>query len=79
MTPRIILLNPVLVSGAMALAIIAAGATPAQAQDASGVFPNLLLLGVHYGAPERLSGSISGVGSVDEPALISTTGPFPGG
>ena len=48
-------------AAAMALGIVTGHAAPAQAQDSSDAFPNLLLFGVHYGAPERLSGSISGV------------------
>jgi hypothetical protein len=51
----------VLMAAAMALGIVTGNAAPAQAQNSSDGESNLLLFGVHYGAPERLSGSISGV------------------
>ena len=50
-----------LMAAAMALGIVTGNAAPAQAQNPGDSFTNLLLFGVHYGAPERLSGSISGV------------------
>jgi hypothetical protein len=61
MTPSILFSKPVLIAAAMALGIVTGHAAPAQAQSSSDSSSNLLLLGVHYGAPERLSGSISGV------------------
>jgi hypothetical protein len=48
-------------AAAMALGIVTGNAAPAHAQNSSDSLGNLLLFGVHYGAPERLSGSISGL------------------
>ncbi len=61
MAPPIIFSKRVLIAAAMALGIVTCHAASAQAQTSSDSLPNLLLFGVHYGAPERLSGSISGV------------------
>ncbi len=69
---------------AMALGIITGTAAPVQAQESS----SLVSFGVHYGAPERLSGSISGlfvfgrpwdIGSVPTKALKIRGGVGPGG
>jgi hypothetical protein len=57
MAPPIIFSKRVLIAAAMAFGIVTGNAGPAQAQ----ALTNVLLFGVHYGAPERLSGSISGV------------------
>jgi len=46
---------------ALALGLVVSAVTPAQAQNSGDRLSSLLLFGVHYGAPERLSGSISGV------------------
>ena len=48
-------------AAAMTLGIVTGNAAPARAQDSGDSLSNLLLFGVHFGAPERLSGSISGV------------------
>ena len=54
-------------AAAMALGIVTGNAAPAQAQNSSESSTKLLEFGVHYGAPERLSGSISGVFSYGRP------------
>jgi hypothetical protein len=61
MAPPIIFSKRVLMAAAMALGIVTGNAAPAQAQNSSDSSMKLLEFGVHYGAPERLSGSISGV------------------
>ena len=61
MAPPIIISKRVLMAAAIALGIVAGNATPAQAQNSSDPSGNLLLFGVHYGAPERLTASVSGV------------------
>jgi hypothetical protein len=43
-------------------------AMPAQAQSASQPSRGVLELGVHYGAPERLSGSVSGIFAYGRPS-----------
>lgn len=50
-----------MVAAAMALGIVTGNAVPARAQDSTDDSPNLLLLGVKYGAPDRLSGTVSGL------------------
>ena len=52
---------------ALALEVVIGHAAPALAQDGGEPSSNLLLLGVHYGAPERLSGSVSGVFPIGRP------------
>jgi hypothetical protein len=67
MAPPIIFSKRVLVAAAMALGIVTGNAAPAQAQNSSDSSMKLLEFGVHYGAPERISGSISGVFSYGRP------------
>lgn len=61
MTPTLATAKSVAPIAACALVVALSHAAPAQAKDSGDQLSSILLFGVHYGAPERLSGSISGV------------------
>ncbi len=58
---RITLPKRVLTTGVLALGMFIGHAATALAQNSGESQPKLLLIGVHYGAPERVSGSVSGL------------------
>jgi hypothetical protein len=56
---KILFPRPMLTAAALSLGMVIGQAAPARAQASNVSFADRLLFGVHYGGPERLSGSVS--------------------